>query len=67
MKKRCLLIVALAIFMAGCAHRTHFVRGGRETVYLEKGVVAPYDGYLLTPEYLSEVYERLASTENVER
>jgi hypothetical protein len=49
----------LLCWSGGCGRRVVYVEGGRRLTPLTQGQPAPFDGVLLTPEYLSEIYELL--------
>lgn len=54
-----LLIALLPCWSGGCGRRVVYVGGGHKLIELKRGRPAPFDGVLLTKEYLSEIYENL--------
>jgi len=53
------LLLCSLVVCASCATETVVIRPSEDVVHLERGIPAPYDGWLLTDEQMVEIYDAL--------
>lgn len=55
-----MLLLGICITTQGCTGtRTVYLRGDEEVVHLDKGEPSPHEGFLLTPNKMADVLDRL--------
>jgi hypothetical protein len=55
-------ILLLSGLSGGCGRRVVYVNDERKLISLKTGEMAPRDGVLVSPGYLSEMYEAMGRT-----
>jgi hypothetical protein len=54
---RTLLVFSLLVFASGCAGRVHYLTETEKIVHLNGGDPAPHAGWLLSDDYLADIYD----------
>ena len=60
------LAAVLIAFASGCRTRVEYLPHEGQVIHLQEGQAAPWEGYLLSPSRLAELYELARSKVEVE-
>lgn len=65
---RTLCLCCLLVVLAGCVtSRVTYLRGDEELIPVKKGQVVPFDGWLVSPQEMAEIFDRLDKPEKEDK